>query len=83
MGYRYLLGKARRHDGRLAAQNIFGRRLFELGIPHQADAVGIIRGIEIIVIRGDEQFGELRGPVHGGDAPVFRPALVGEAPVRT
>lgn len=75
-------GEGRGHDGRLTVEDELGRRLLELGVPDETDAVRIVGRVVVVVVGGDQELGELGRPVHRGDATVARPALVVEEAVQ-
>ena len=43
-------GERGAHHRRLAVEDILGRRLLELGVPHEADAVRVVRRLLIVVV---------------------------------
>lgn len=40
------------HNRRLTVEDIFGRGLLELGVPHEADAVRVVGSIVTVVVGG-------------------------------
>jgi len=65
------LGKAGGHHRALTVEDILGRGLLELGVPHHHHAVRLIGALLVVVIGGHHQLREVGGPVHAGDATIL------------
>ena len=55
-------GERGAHHRRLAVEDILGRRLLELGVPHEADAVRVVRRLLIVVVAVGREYREGRLP---------------------
>ena len=75
-------GEGGGHDGRLTVKDKLGRRLLELGVPDEADAIRIVRRVVVVVVGGDEELRELGRPVHRRYAAIARPAFIVKHPVQ-
>lgn len=71
-------GEGGAHDGALAVEDVLGRGLLELGVPDEADAVGVVRRVVAAVVGGQQQLGVRRAPVQARHAAPARPARVAE-----
>lgn len=59
-------------------EDVFRRVLLELGVPHEAHSVRVMRGVVTVVVRGQHELRMGRRPVETRDAAAAGPSLVVE-----